>query len=171
MNEIQLQYVATEKVNEDMWRASGMPKTCRKIIFLSVIVFVLYLILLALLHMMGESIDWSSEITSGAVIGALLLIVLWRFNSLPKRTFAKNPLSNTTVEWKITESAMELVTSTYRINFEWRAFTNAKETPAGFLLYVQQGLGYWMSKPAFHSEAEVDLVRSWILQHNIKLER
>ncbi|HTB62560.1 MAG TPA: YcxB family protein [Opitutales bacterium] len=168
-NEINLQYVYTEKVHREMWDASNAQRLARVIAKIIFCLAVLYVILLSLLWLTGKKIDWTSELLFLAIYGVVLAFVLLRLNSLPKRAFKKTPAANTVGKWKINESSLEFETPGYRINFEWRAFISGKETAAGFVLYVQPGLGYWISKPAFHSTEELELFRSWIQKHNIKL--
>jgi hypothetical protein len=78
--------------------------------------------------------------------------------------FRGMPIANQNLTYAISESGIAMDGGSIKIDLAWTAFTFAKESPRGFLLYLGKGKRslHWLPRHGFASTEEINRCRELI---------
>ncbi len=87
-----------------------------------------------------------------------------------RRHFRMNPMANKPLTWHIDESGLRNETEGAETRFDWDNVVKAVERKAGFILFMQARLGYWLPKEAFQGEQQMEAFRGLIRDKGLSLK-
>ena len=103
-----------------------------------------------------------SEVVVPVIFGLFLGTLPWSTDWIANQRARRLPNLNSDVSWTITESELRTSSKNESSQFNWETITRVQEREQGFLLFPMPQLAYWLPKPAFQSQRDVERFRELV---------
>lgn len=107
----------------------------------------------------GSSSDRVAVFVPAAICGLIFLLIGW---GSPRYRAGRMILREVT--WTFSEQGVHLASNVSTADLRWEAFLKYRETPKGFLLFVQKSMAQFIPKRALTAE-QVDDLRAVLVAH------